>query len=147
MHSRIQALVLPSEAAGFTEEVARLFAELGRSEREVAGECSPALDVYETDEHVAVVMDLPGVDAAAIRIIVKANTLVVAGEKISRRARGDSSFHLVERGFGRFARVIRLTAPCDAGRATATLARGELRIVIPKIPERRGQVIRVKITS
>ena len=35
-----------------------------------------------------------------------------------RRAR-ESSFHLVERGFGRFARAVRLAAPCDTSPARA----------------------------
>ena len=30
----------------------------------VAGQCTPALDVLETDEAIEIVMDLPGVDAA-----------------------------------------------------------------------------------
>jgi hypothetical protein len=37
---------------------------------------------------------------------------LIAGQKMPRRS-GDASFHLVERGYGRFARVVRLTTACD----------------------------------
>src|SRR5262245_57609341 len=131
MRSRIQTIVLPTfEATEFAEEIRQLFAELGRASTEVLGECSTALDVYETDDAVEVVVDLPGVEAAAIRVIAKGGSLLVAGQKTPRRGAGDSSFHLVERGFGRFARMVHLTAPCDTARARALLRNGELRITL-----------------
>jgi HSP20 family molecular chaperone IbpA len=57
----------------------------------------------------------------------------------------DAAFHLAERGFGRFARAVRLAGAFDAGRARATLNAGELRVVLPRIDERRGSEIRIPI--
>jgi HSP20 family protein len=149
MRSRLQAVVLPSEVGEFAEEVRRIFLELGRSAspEALSGECVPPLDVYETDEALEVALDVPGVDAQSVRVVVKGNAILIAGEKTPRRGRGDSSFHLVERGFGRFARLVRLTTACDGGRARAVLADGELRVTLPKIVERRGQTIQVPIAS
>jgi HSP20 family protein len=76
---------------------------------------------------------------------MKGMFVLIVGEKASRRGRGDSSFHLVERGLGRFARSVRLMAACDAGRAEATLENGELRVRLPKIVDRRGRGIRIPI--
>jgi HSP20 family protein len=64
-----------------------------------------------------------------------------------RRGRGDSSFHLVERGFGRFARAVRLSGAVDASRASASLVDGELRVSLPKIAERRGRAIHVAVSG
>jgi HSP20 family protein len=143
MPHRVHVVALPSELGEFADEVRRVFLELGRSfsAESLAGECSPSLDVYETDEAVEVSVDLPGVDAATVRILAKGQSLLVAGEKPPRRTRGESTFHLVERGYGRFARVVRLVRACDTSRAQARLAGGELRITIPKIEERRGRAI------
>ena len=142
-------MVLPSEVGDFAEEVRRVFLELGRTfgPEALAGECSPALDVFETDEAIVVVVDLPGVDRDAIRLLVKGDTLLVAGEKAARRARVETSYHLVERGFGRFARAVRIGRTCDAARARATHADGELRIVLPKAMDRRGRPIPIAIVS
>ena len=74
----------------------------------------------------------------ALRLLGKGDNILIAGEKSARRARGESSFHLVERGYGRFARVVRLSRSCDTSKARATLLNGELRISIPKIADRRG---------
>jgi len=149
MRSRIQAVVLPSEVGEFADELRRVFLELGRAygPDALTGECSPAIDVFETDDQLEIVMDLPGVDAQAVRVAIKGSAVLIAGEKAPRRGRGDSSFHLVERGFGRFARIVRMAAACDAGNARATLQDGELRISLPKIAERRGRALRVPIAT
>jgi HSP20 family molecular chaperone IbpA len=64
-----------------------------------------------------------------------------------RRGGVDSSFHLVERGFGRFARTVRIGRACDGSRAHARLVKGELRISIPKIAERRGQTFEIQVMA
>jgi HSP20 family protein len=101
--------------------------------------------VYETDEALEVRADLPGVEPGSVRLVVKGQVLLIAGEKAPRRGRGESTFHLVERGYGRFARTVRLAVPCDSGSAQATLANGELRLTLPKLADRRGQSISIPI--
>ena len=149
MRSRIHAVVLPSEVGDFADEVRRVFLGLGCTfgMESLAGECTPALDVFETDTSVEIAVDLPGVEPAAVRVITQAGTVLIAGEKPARRAQRESTFHLVERGFGRFARSVRLTGACDASKARAVLADGELRISIPKIADRRGRTIQVPVES
>jgi HSP20 family protein len=147
MRPRIHALAFQSEIGDFSDEVRRVFMELGRmfGAESLTGECAPAVDVFETDDAVEIAVDLPGVDPSAVRLIAKGDSILIAGEKAARRARGESTFHLVERGYGRFARVVRLTQSCDTARARARVVDGELRISVPKTPERRGKAIRIAI--
>jgi HSP20 family protein len=146
MSPRVQAIVIPSESSEFADELSRLVADVARSAGSfLTAECSPALDIYESDDRFEIVMDLPGVDIGAVRVVAKSNAVLIAGEKRPRRSRGDSSFHLVERGYGRFARVARLTKPCDSSQARATLINGELRISLPKIADRRGRTTTISI--
>jgi len=147
MRPRIHALAIPSELGDFSDEVRRVYLELGRAfgSESLAGECAPALDVYETDDTLEITVDLPGVDASAIRVIAKGDSVLVAGEKSARRTRAESSFHLVERGYGRFARVIRLGRACDTAQTKATLTGGELRVSIPKISDRRGRSVSIAV--
>jgi HSP20 family protein len=149
MRHRIHAVSLPSEIGDFADEVRRVFLELGRvfGPQSLAGECSPPIDVYETDDTFEVVVDLPGGSSDAVRLLAKGETLLIAGEKAPRRTRGESTFHLVERGYGRFARAIRLPRACDMAKGNATFADGELRVSIPKLPDRRGQAIQIPIAN
>ncbi|HJZ73058.1 MAG TPA: Hsp20/alpha crystallin family protein [Vicinamibacterales bacterium] len=147
MRPRIHTLAVPSEIGDFADEVRRVYLELGRAfgSESLAGECSPPLDVYETDDSLEITVDLPGVVAASIRVLAKGDSLLIAGEKTARRTRAESSFHLVERGYGRFARVVRLGCACDTARAQAALAGGELRVSIPKITDRRGRSVPIAV--
>jgi HSP20 family protein len=149
MRPRIHAIALPSEIGEFAVEARQIFVELGRTfgSESPAGECYPALDVYETDDVLEITVDLPGVDPVAVRIVGKGDGILIAGEKAARRARRESTFHLVERGYGRFARAVRLGHACDMSRARATLTNGELRISIPKIAERRGRAMQIGING
>lgn len=139
------------EVNELSEEVRRVFEELDRlrglDRRSVSSLYTPALDVLETGDTIEVVVDLPGVAAASIRVFLKHGNLVIAGEKLATEPVGPegSAFHLVERGFGRFARVVRLNTAIDARRARAVLAAGELRVTVPRIDERRGREIVVPI--
>jgi HSP20 family protein len=148
MRSHLHAVAIPSEIGDFTDEVRRVFLELGRAfgAESLAGECAPAVDVYETDDAIEVMVDLPGVEPSAVRILAKGDGLLIAGDKAARRIRGESTFHLVERGYGRFARVVRIGRSCDPSRAQARFQEGELQISIPKLPDRRGRAIPIPIS-
>lgn len=148
MRTRVHAVLLPSDAEEFTDELRRLLAEMGPlTNSALTAECSPPLDIYETDDTLEIAVDLPGVESSGIRIVAKGNAVLIAGEKTPRRGRGDASFHLVERGYGRFARVARLASPCNTAAARAMFRAGELRISIPKIQDRRGHRIPISIAG
>jgi HSP20 family protein len=111
-----------------------------------AGECTPPCDVVETDAAVEVLVDLPAVPPESVKVILTGGTLVIAGRKLPYAcSHGEAAFHLAERSFGRFLRAVHLTGAYDAGRASATLEAGVLRIVLPRIDERRGREIRIPV--
>lgn len=133
------------------EEARRLFDRLieESGSRDMTGECTPPLDVVETATTIEIVVDLPGVRLDDVQVLFGRGTLVIGGKKEAPACehQHEAAFHLAERGFGRFARAVRLSGAFDAGRATATLSAGELRIVLPRIEERRGRELRIPITA
>ena len=148
MRYRVQAFADPAEIDDFADDIRQVFQALGRSfsPESLAGECSPQIDVYETDDALEVVTDLPGVSPKSVHVVAKGDALLIAGEKTPRRRGADPTFHLVERGYGRFARVVRLGRACNPSTARAIFANGELRISIPQVAERRGRRIPIAIT-
>jgi HSP20 family protein len=124
-----------------------LAANLASEHRAHSGECRPSLDVFETDAAVEVIVDLSGVPPAAVRVLFRGDVLIVAGEKAPSPAAPEQTYHRVERDFGRFARVVRLTGAFDIPQARATLRAGELTVVLPKRDERRGQGRLVAVTT
>ena len=141
---------IPSgESRELADDIREIFADLERSlqseHRAFSGECHPTLDVLETDESVDVIVDVSGIPREALRVVFRAGMLIVAGEKAPAAAGPNQTFHLVEREFGRFARVVRLNGAFDLSRANATVRDGALTIILPKLTDRRGQAHRVVV--
>ncbi|HYT76001.1 MAG TPA: Hsp20/alpha crystallin family protein [Vicinamibacterales bacterium] len=111
-----------------------------------AAECTPPLDIVETTIGLEVLLDVPGVAASEIDIVFAQNVLLIAGQKQPAACEhADVAFHVAERAFGRFGRAVKLDGAFDAGRASATLRNGQLRLVLPRLEERRGRQIRIPI--
>src|SRR5687767_5865904 len=137
------------DRADLTDAVRRLLRDLERTHGPGAsiGECRPPIDVYETGEAIEVALDVPGVGPDDLRVVIRDNAVVVVGEKLAGPcAAKDARFHLAERSFGRFARALRLLTPVNAAKARAELSGGRLRIIVPRIDDRRGTDIPVKVT-
>ena len=111
----------------------------------LTAECRPPIDVIETATSIEVLVDVPGVSADALRVVLRRDTLLVVGAKLMPAPEQQSRFHLAERSYGRFARAIRLTGAFDASTAKATVAAGQLRVVVPRVDERRGQLIQIPV--
>lgn len=138
-----------AESADLAETVRRLLRDLDATHGPGGrlGECRPPIDVYETGDAIEVALDVPGVAPEDVRVVVRENAVVVVGEKAPGPCAGkDARFHLAERTFGRFARALRLVTPVDASKARAELSGGRLRIIVPRIEDRRGRDIPVKVT-
>jgi HSP20 family protein len=111
----------------------------------IPGTCRPLVDVFETDEAIELVVDAAGVPRASLRVLFRQGVVVVAGEKTAQSTAASLTYHLVERDFGRFARVVRVNGAFDVERASATLRAGELTVILPKRIERRGQGQRIAV--
>lgn len=145
-------LLVSTDVGDLGHEVRRLFEELARRRPDrrnlVSGECLPLQDVFETDKTIEIVLDVPGVSVDSCRVMLKGGVVLVVGEKERPEpTRGPASFHLVERDFGRFARAVRVHVAIDAAKVRARLKDGELRIILPKLQDRRGREYIVQIDT
>ena len=139
---------LNKDAADLADDARRLLQELDRDVPGAAAlnaECRPPVDVLETASAVEVVVDVPGVPRESLRVVIRRNTLLIVGAKVSAAQGGTARFHLAERSYGQFARAIRLTGAFDASRARAFSSAGELRVVLPRVEDRRGRVFLVPV--
>ena len=137
------------EAARIQSEINRLFdnlLDLGDEERR-GGAWIPNADIIETDEALTLKVELPGVDPAQLTISVHGGNVILRGEKARPEVGGRAEFHIAERVFGAFRRVIHLGVPVNTRQAKAVLNNGLLRIKFPKVPNRRGEEVPIEVVS
>ncbi|MBU2581393.1 MAG: Hsp20/alpha crystallin family protein [Alphaproteobacteria bacterium] len=111
------------------------------------GRFAPKVDITETDNQMEVAIELPGVTQDDIAVSLTDDVLTIKGEKKSETEDKKKDYHLVERSYGMFQRMIRL--PFDPGNAEphAEMRDGILRITIAKPPEAASKTRRVEIKS
>jgi HSP20 family protein len=109
----------------------------------------PPMDILERPDGLEIRVDLAGVPSAAVRVLVRGSRLLILGEKRAPCActPGSAAFHVAERTFGRFARAVPLRMAFEASGIRAALKNGELRIVVPRLEDRRGREIEIPIDT
>ncbi|RHZ49341.1 hypothetical protein Glove_522g18 [Diversispora epigaea] len=104
----------------------------------------PDWDVYNSDNAVIVIMEVPGIKKEDIKIDVVENRLVLQSKRnFDERLRDADYVYLREREFGFFKRRVKLPEGCDVSKITAKLNDGILTVMIPKGEGTPG--VRVKI--
>ncbi|MGH9748881.1 MAG: Hsp20/alpha crystallin family protein [Candidatus Polarisedimenticolia bacterium] len=130
------------EISRIQSEINRLFdnlLELRSSGGEAGGEWLPNADVYETDGELVVKFEIPGVRSEDVSLAVNGNNLILRGEKKRTEGAKSATYHCMERGFGKFKRVVHIASPVNTHKATTDIIDGVLRITFPKVPNRRGE--------
>ena len=124
------------------DEIQELFSELWQVPRYMGRHgFRPQIDAYRAGDppRLTIVVELPGVEPAAIHVTVADRRLVVSGERPRPRIEG-GTWHQMEIDYGTFQRQIALPDDVDPAEATADYEHGLLRIELPVVERRAGPV-------
>src|SRR3712207_697492 len=100
----------------------------------------PPTDVYETEDALTVVMEMPGVDREAVEIELKDDVLRVAGRIDFAKYEGLEPVY-TEYNVGHWTRSFTLSDKVDRERIGAQLEDGVLTLTLPKVAEARPRRI------
>jgi len=106
----------------------------------------PALDVRETEDRFELALDLPGIEPAGVSVSYEDGMLTVTGKREFSTEDEGETWHRIERGFGTFARSVRLPRTADAEKIGATFDKGVLTITVPKAEAAKPRTIEVHAT-
>src|SRR5436309_9807181 len=96
---------------------------------------SPALDLYQNNDNVVAVIELPGMRKEEIEISLHDGMLTISGErKRESSSNGDNGERTV-RYVGAFRRSIALPTRVDANKVSATYRAGILTVTLPNAAE------------
>jgi HSP20 family protein len=120
------------------EEIEQLFADLWQVfpfSRGLRRSYRPQVDVYRSEDPptLTIVVELPGVDPAEVRLVAAPQALLIAGER--RRPRDCGHYQQMEIDYGPFQRQVTFDEDIDPGDATATYERGLLTVRLPIAPK------------
>ena len=107
----------------------------------------PSLDMIQSEDQVTVTVELPGVDAASIKLAVGSGQLTVSGHKPAPAAVANARHHCVERTHGSFSRSVALPVTVNTHQARALLREGLLTVSFPRVSNRRGEDIAIVIET
>ncbi|MBI1764542.1 MAG: Hsp20/alpha crystallin family protein [Acidobacteria bacterium] len=99
---------------------------------QASGTWAPAVDIYETAESFVLTAEVPGVKSSEVDVKVVDGTLVLRGERRWEHEDRGEHFHRLESAYGKFERTFSLSERIDVEGITAELARGVLKLVLPK---------------
>jgi len=102
----------------------------------------PRADIYETDQNVVVIVDMPGANEDSIDIMLEENTLVIDG-KSTFDAPDGYSLVFAEFEAGDYERKFRITDQIDREKIDATYKDGVLRLTLPKAEQAKARKISV----
>lgn len=130
------------------EEIEELFADLWQVPRfsGLRHGFRPNVDCFHTDEPHAltVVIELPGVDPATVRVVAGERVLMVAGERKRPQVPG-RVYQQMEIEYGPFQRQVRLAEDVDFEQAKAHFEHGVLTVELP-VAEKAPPAGRYRIT-
>jgi HSP20 family protein len=104
----------------------------------------PALDVNESADRFEVKVDLPGLDPKDVNVTFEDGMLTIGGRRQFQTENEGETWHRVERGFGTFARSIRLPQTTDTEKIEASFDKGVLTVTVPKSERAKPKTIEVR---
>lgn len=105
----------------------------------------PVVDIFETEEGLIVMAELPGVNKEDVSVEVKENVLTLKGERKADDLTPHNRYYRRERCFGTFQRSFSLEYQVNPEKISAQFKDGILKVSIAKPEEEKPQQIRVNI--
>ena len=103
----------------------------------------PAIDVYETDGEVVVVVEIAGISGQEVTLELTGRSLFLRGERRPLPGRPQRLYSQMEICHGAFQRELQLPADVDAEKAQTAYGDGIFEVVLPKAAQGVGRQLRV----
>jgi HSP20 family protein len=103
----------------------------------------PTADIYETNDALNVVLEMPGVEKSSVEVRVEDGVLKVDGRLDFSKYQGLQPLY-TEYNVGHYSRSFRLSSKIDQNKIGAELRDGVLSLVLPKLEEAKPRTIQVR---
>ena len=102
----------------------------------------PTTDIFETDQALTILMEMPGVEKSKVDVNVEDGVLTVQGQIDFTKYEGMQPVY-TEYNIGNYRRAFSLSNKIDQGKIRAEMADGVLKLVLPKAEEAKPRRISI----
>ena len=103
----------------------------------------PPVDIFETENEINLMADMPGVKQGDVDIDLRENVLTIAGE-ITPFEGGNEEDLLIEYEVGRYFRQFTIPELIDQEKIDAQLSDGVLKLMLPKAEKAKPRKIEIR---
>jgi HSP20 family molecular chaperone IbpA len=103
----------------------------------------PTADIYETEDALSVILEMPGVEKNNVDVRVEGGVLKVEGRLDFSKYQGLQPLY-TEYNVGHYFRSFQLSSKIDHSRIEAELKEGVLALTLPKVEEAKPRTIQIK---
>jgi len=103
----------------------------------------PTADIYESEDALTVILEMPGVEKDNVDVRVEEGMLNIEGRLDLAKYQGLLPLY-TEYNIGHYARSFRLSSKIDQSKIAADLKDGVLSLTLPKAEEAKPRTIKVK---
>ncbi|WP_341528012.1 Hsp20/alpha crystallin family protein [Nostoc sp. UHCC 0302] len=107
----------------------------------------PAVELQESEDTIYLKLELPGIEEKDLDIQVTEKAVSISGERKSETKTEDKSVTKTELSYGRFQRIIPLSARIRNTDVTAEYKNGILNLTLPKAETEKNKVVKVNLTK
>lgn len=104
---------------------------------------TPSVDIFENEKEIVMLADMPGVQAKALNIDLRDNTLTLDGEVEPFEGANEEDV-LIEYEVGKYYRQFSLSEMINQEKIDAQLKDGVLRLTLPKVEKATPRTITVQ---
>ena len=102
----------------------------------------PVTDIFETNDALKVILEMPGVDKESVDVRVENDVLTIEGQVDFTKYQGLAPLY-TEYNVGNYARSFELSSKIDQERITADLKDGVITLILPKAEKAKPRKIMV----
>jgi HSP20 family protein len=107
----------------------------------------PAAEILNTNSHIYLNVEIPGVAPADIDVQVTGQTVSIVGERHPTKTEESVGSVRSELRYGKFNRVIVLPEKIQNDQVVAKYENGLLKLVLPKLVEEQNAIVKVEIAA
>ena len=106
----------------------------------------PLVDIFEENDRIRLVAEVPGVKPEELKISVEGNLLTIKGAKEQVAEEKAEKVHRYEREYGAFERTFTLPTTVEPEKIKAAYENGVLTITLPKVEAAKPHLVKIEST-